>query len=575
MVKMLQRIYHMAEEQKSKIITSLVSQMVDNMLSFVPLCMVLIVFQKLTSDTLETDFAWLALWILLASVALRSIARYSMDKNSFGVTMTVFYNERIKIADYLKKVNMGYYTDDNLGKMNHTLINGMSFLEEKFLHTILDSIAATANLIVLGIIFLALEPMIALIYGITVLLVLLLMIPYEKAYDKYSAESTVTNENLTSAVIEYVKNISVIKAFHLVGKHKRSNLAFSQRLNQDLKAEVINIPYLIGAMCIMSIGSFSVIYCLLSKNQTVEIHIMITLSILALYVFGSLLTIISSVGSVSMAREVFRNIDSLYAQKSLPIIGDRKPNGYNIEFKDVEFAYDSNNVINGISFSLKEHTMNALVGLSGSGKSTLVNLIPRFYDVQKGSIHIGGVDIREMSEETLNRCISMVFQNVYLFNDTIYNNIAFGKDDASREDLIEATKKAKCYDFIMALPDGFDTLIGEAGLNLSGGERQRISIARAILKDAPIILLDEATASIDADNEREIQMAINELVKDKTILVIAHKLSCVRNADKILVISDGKLIDEGTHETLVKKEGLYKKLCEKRANSKAWVIESH
>ncbi len=214
------------------------------------------------------------------------------------------------------------------------------------------------------------------------------------------------------------------------------------------------------------------------------------------------------------------------------------------------------------------------MGLSGSGKSTLVNLIPRFYEIQKGSICIGGVDIREMSEETLHSCISMVFQNVYLFNDTVYNNIAFGKAEARKEEVIEATKKAKCYDFIMALPDGFDTVIGEAGLNLSGGERQRISIARAILKDAPIILLDEATASIDADNERDIQLAINALVKDKTILVIAHKLSCVKNAAKILVIDDGKLVEEGTHETLVKKEGLYRTLCEKRVNSKAWVIEN-
>ncbi len=574
MFKMLKRMYTMAEGQQGKIVQSLISQMLDNALSFVPLCLVLLVFQNIFAGTLETNFAFVALGIMLAGVALRSIARYSMDKNSYGVTLTLFYNERIKIADYLKKLNMGFYTDDNLGKLNHTLINGMTFLEEKFLHAVLDSIAAAANLIVIGIIFFVMEPVIALVYGITVLLVFVLMVPYQKAYDIYSAQSTTANENLTGAVIEYVKNISAIKAFHLVGKHKRSNEAFSKRLDSDLKAEVINIPYLIGAMCIMSISTFCMIYWLLSQHQSMEPYTMITLSILSLYVFGSLLTIISSVGSVAMARDTFRNIDNLYAQKSVESKGDKKPGGYDIAFKDVEFAYETNNVIDGVSFALKEHTLNALVGLSGSGKSTLVNLIPRFYEIQKGSICIGGVDIREMSEETLHSCISMVFQNVYLFNDTVYNNIAFGKAQARKEEVIEATKKAKCYDFIMALPDGFDTVIGEAGLNLSGGERQRISIARAILKDAPIILLDEATASIDADNERDIQLAINALVKDKTILVIAHKLSCVKNAAKILVIDGGKLVEEGTHETLVKKEGLYRTLCEKRVNSKAWVIEN-
>ena len=574
MFSILKKMYNMAGDLKGRIITSLVSQIFDNTLSFVPVAMVLVLFKKIIEDSLNLNFVIISFVVMVASIALRSIARMSMDKNSYAVTLNIFYNEKLKIADHLKNVNMGFYTDDNLGRVNNTLINGMAFLEEKFLHTLLDFVGASANVVIAGIVLLILNPIIGLIYIVTVILVILILNPYEKSFSKHTVKSNIANEDLTSSIIEYVKNISVIKAFHLLGKHERSNKAFTDRLRTDLAAEKINIPYLLAAMCVMSISTTLMIYYVLSQYQNAPIYTAILLAIMAIYIYTSLLTIVLAVGSISSAKNTLKIIDELYAEKTLEVIGDKKPISYNIEFENVKFAYDKTNVVDGISFSLKENTMNALVGLSGSGKSTLVNLIPRFFDVNEGSISIGGVNIKEMSQETLNSCISMVFQNVYLFNDTIYNNIAFGNQDATKEDVIEASKKAKCYDFITKLPEGFDTKIGEAGLNLSGGERQRISIARAILKNSPIILLDEATASIDADNERDIQLAINELVKDKTILVIAHKLSCVKNADQILVIDRGKLIDSGTHTELIKKEGLYKNLCQRRANSKAWVIEN-
>jgi ATP-binding cassette subfamily B protein len=246
---------------------------------------------------------------------------------------------------------------------------------------------------------------------------------------------------------------------------------------------------------------------------------------------------------------------------------------FDIEFNQVSFSYDKKEILHNMSFIAKEKSLTALVGKSGCGKTTVTSLIARFWDVNKGEILIGGKNIKEISFAILMEKISMVFQNVYLFNDSIFNNIAFGNKNATKEEVIEAAKKARCYDFIMEYDDGFDTTIGEGGASLSGGEKQRISIARAILKDAPIVLLDEATASVDPDNENLIQEAISELIAYKTIIVIAHKLSTIKNADTILVIDDGRIIDRGKHIDLVQKEGLYKTLWEKREKSKTWKIE--
>lgn len=247
---------------------------------------------------------------------------------------------------------------------------------------------------------------------------------------------------------------------------------------------------------------------------------------------------------------------------------------FDIEFKNVTFAYEDKDVLKDISFKVPEHSMTVLVGASGCGKTTIANLIARFWDVQKGKVLVGGVDVKEMTCDSLLKNISMVFQKVYLFNDTILNNIKFGKQDATYEEIEEAARKAKCYDFIMELENGFDTIVGEGGCTLSGGEKQRISIARAILKDAPIILLDEATASVDPDNENQIQMAINELVKDKTLVVIAHRLSTIRSADQILVIDDDKLIQSGTHEDLIQEEGQYNDFWNRRMKARGWKINS-
>lgn len=270
-------------------------------------------------------------------------------------------------------------------------------------------------------------------------------------------------------------------------------------------------------------------------------------------------------------------IEEVFSERELPDKGTRKiPSDIysesvpEVEFQNVRFAYGEKEVLHDISFTLPRNQMLALVGPSGGGKSTIANLLARFWDVRSGRVLIRGKDVREVRLSDLMEQVSMVFQRVYLFQDTIYNNIAMGRPDASRAEVYEAAKKARCYDFIMALPDGFDTVVGEGGESLSGGEKQRISIARCILKDAPVIILDEATASVDADNEQYIQNAISELCKGKTLLVIAHRLNTIREADKILVVSDGSITQQGTHSELMTQKGIYRNFVSMREQSSGW-----
>lgn len=574
MFKLFKRIYELAINYRTQINISIVLQFFDSMLAFVPVGCVMMFFKSYIDHDISNKLIVQLFTILVIGIIIRTLVRYYIDKHQFSTLYRIFADERIEIGKHLQKVNMGYFTDDSIGSITTVLTTGIAFIEEQGLTAVVQILTSTTSLIIIFMMLLTIDVKIAMIFLITVSIVFVVLSMYYKKLVVYANELNTMNETLTGSIIEYVKNISVIKAFDLLGKHERTNKAFIKRREIDIKGELINIPYIVGSMIIMSLGSVSMIYNITKNyNGTSEIlYTAIMVGILSLYVFKALEVICLKLAMLIISTDSLDSIDRLYSQEVLEVRSNQVPTSFDIEFKNVEFAYEDENVINNISFKVEENTMNAIVGLSGSGKSTLVNLIPRFYDIKKGQILIGGKDIRDMSMETLYKNISMVFQNVYLFKDTIYNNIAFGNDNATKEDVIEACKKARCYDFIMQLPQGFDTIVGEAGLSLSGGQRQRVSIARAILKDAPIILLDEATASVDPDNEHEIQLAINSLVEDKTILVIAHKLSCVKNADNILVIDDGKLIQQGTHKELTETEGLYSSLWKKRTTSRSWKI---
>lgn len=387
-----------------------------------------------------------------------------------------------------------------------------------------------------------------------------------------------TNKDMTGAVIEYARGLSVVKSFGKGGasmENVKKSIDDSKKIHIKIEWGYVpgNALHLLALKCgSVGLAAAAMLMCLAGK---MEFSVMLMFVFFSFSIFASLEPISDSAHTLSVIDDAMNRLEALQNENLIDADGtDIKPNHYDIEFKNVSFGYDSRRILKDVSFKIPEKTSTAIVGPSGSGKTTICSLIARFYDPQSGSISVGGHNLKEFTCDSLLENISMVFQNVYLFNDTIRANICFGKPDATDEEMIAAAKKACCHDFITALPKGYDTVVGEGGGTLSGGERQRISIARAILKDAPIIILDEATASIDPENEHLIQQAISHLTRGKTIITIAHRLATVENADQILVVDDGKIAECGTHSELMQKEGIYKKFTQIRKQAEGWKIET-
>ena len=384
------------------------------------------------------------------------------------------------------------------------------------------------------------------------------------------------DENLVSAVIEYVQGIAEVKNFNLTDKTaKKLESTIVEKQAADTYLEYQVIPF----MCLQGITTklTGVVMCLAAicfyLNGSMPLLYSILMVISSFMVYESL----DLMGGFSA---LMRNVNIIVSQANevlalppMDIEGEAiVPKNMNIELKGVSFAYDDKTIIDDISVKIPEKTTTAIVGPSGGGKTTLTNLMARFWDVKSGEVLLGDRNVKDYSFDSLMKNFSFVFQRVYLFEDTIANNIRFGEPDASMDRVIEAAKKARCHDFIMSLPDGYDTIIGEGGASLSGGEKQRISIARAIMKNSPIIILDEATANVDPENEAELTKAVEELTKDKTIIMIAHRLKTVRNADQILVIDGGHIVQSGTHDELVNKEGIYKNFVTERQEAVSWKL---
>ena len=385
------------------------------------------------------------------------------------------------------------------------------------------------------------------------------------------------SESLTRAVLDYVEGIGIAKTFNLLGERSAEltdNFARSRKVS--IEFEESQAPWMRALYLVCGLGSVLIIPLSLWLYGRGQLSITFLLGVLLFVfdLFGPIKALYSQATRLTVMNACMDRIEAVLAQPELPDRGretlPKAGSAPEVEFRNVTFAYGEKEVLHDVSFTLEKNRMLALVGPSGGGKSTVANLLSRFWDVKQGQILVRGRDIRDIPLSDLMDQISMVFQRVYLFQDTVYNNIAMGRTDATREEVYEAARKARCYDFIMELPDGFDTVIGEGGASLSGGERQRISIARCILKDAPIVILDEATASVDADNESYIQEAITQLCRGKTLLVIAHRLNTIRHADEILVIDQGRIVQAGDHDKLMAEEGIYRRFITARSNPTGW-----
>ena len=485
-------------------------------------------------------------------------------------------NKRIEIAEHMRYLPMGYFNSNSLGYITSVTTNTMENMADVATRVVMMTTQGFLATLLIGIMMLFFDYRIGLIVLVGFGVYLMVNSVLQKKAGSMVHQKDTADSNLVDVILEYIQGMAEIKAYSIVGEtNKKLSKAIEECEKMNFGLEIKCIP-------LMTVQNFitkmlGVMICIVSlylyTNNSMELSICIMMLVCSFMLYASL----DTAGNFStLLRHVEAGVDKankILNLETMDVAGmDIQPKNYDIEFENVEFSYEQRKIIDGVSLHLKEGTTTAIVGPSGGGKTTLCNLMARFWDVQKGSVKLGGVDVKKYSIDSLMKNFSFVFQRVYLFEDTIANNIRFGQPEASMEQVIDAAKKACCHDFILKLPNGYDTIIGEGGASLSGGEKQRISIARAIMKDAPIIILDEATANVDPENEKDLVKAIDTLTKEKTIIMIAHRLKTVRNADNILVVDQGKIVEQGKHEQLIQQNGIYKRFINTRELAVGWKL---
>lgn len=526
----------------------------------------------------QFDQSWILKSILFIAlfVFLRFLFDYLRARYQESIGYELAARDRLKVGDMLKHVSLGYFAKHNIGDILNDVTTGLDTLENMGIRMIDNFVSGYLVVIFMFICFLFFNYKIALIAALGVLLSAVFLRNISKLSRRNAVYLSKANQDLSNAAVEYARGLSIVKSFGQAGasiKSMRDACADSRKIN--IKTEESFTPSNCMHLIVLKLGSVGIVIssAYLAMTGEMDMPTMLMFCMFSFSIFEGVETISDSAHVLSVIDNAMDRLDSLKKEQTIDDTGrDINPKHHDIEFKNVSFSYDSRPVIKNASFKVKENTTTAIVGPSGSGKSTLCNLIAKFYDVDSGAIYLGGHNIEEYTCDSLLRNISMVFQNVYLFHDTIMNNIRFGNPDATDEEVYEVAKKARCHDFIMNQPDGYNTVIGEGGSTLSGGEKQRISIARAILKDSPIIILDEATASIDPENEHLIQSAISELTNGKTIIIIAHRIATIENADQIVVVKDGQIDDIGTHNELISHDGVYKRFIDIRKSAENWQV---
>ena len=518
--------------------------------------------------------------ILLFFVFLRFLFDYLRARFQESISYELIARDRLAVGDALKRVSLGYFQNMNTGTILNSITTGLHTLEGMGIRMIDNFVGGYLNFICILLWLTCMNWRVGLIAvtGAAVSLIFLFII------SKYSTRNTpilaATNRDLTGATLEYARGLSVVKSFGKAGASMESmKKACRDSRDINLKIEWGYIPY--NALHLMALKTASVCIVIaafyLGFSGQLDFTYMMIIILLSFHVFGSLEPIADCAHVLAVIDDALDHLDELTKESFIDADGQQiEIAHYDIEFRNVDFSYgegrERRQVLHNVNLKIPEYSVTAIVGPSGSGKSTICNLIARFYDADSGSIRVGGHDVKEFTCDSLLSNISMVFQNVYLFHDTVRNNICFGKTDATEAEMVEAAKKACCHDFISKLPNGYDTVIGEGGATLSGGEKQRISIARAIMKDAPIVILDEATANVDPENEKELMDAVDALTKEKTIIMIAHRLKTVRHADQIVVVDKGRIAQQGTHEQLMKQEGIYKRFVDARQQAVSWKL---
>lgn len=528
------------------------------------------------SGNLTVQHILLSFGIMLFSIAGNAFANYRSTMLQCEAGYGTCADKRIEIAEHLKYLPMGYFNQNSLGYIASVATNSMETLADVATRVVM---MVTQGILTTAVVVLMICAFDLRIGGIAILGVLLFFAVnslLQKKAKKIAPTKDASDRKLVEKVLEYIQGIAEVKSYNLTGeKSKALNRAVDENTAANIKLEITFVPImflqsLTAKLIGVVIAGVSVAFYL---NGTMELLNAVVMVIAAFILFGAL----DSAGSYSaLLRNVDLNVSKAQSVLDMPTMDidgrDITPTNYDIDVENVEFSYDKRKIIDGVSVHIPQKTTTAIVGPSGGGKTTLCHLIARFWDVDRGCVRLGGMNVKDYSMDSLMKNFSFVFQNVYLFHDTIANNIRFGEPDASMEKVVEAAKKARCHDFIMKLPQGYETVIGEAGGSLSGGERQRLSIARAMLKDSPIIILDEATANVDPENEQELMEAMQEITHEKTVIMIAHRLKTVRHADQILVVDKGQIVQRGTHEELMAQEGIYRHFISNREHAVGWKL---
>lgn len=578
MLKIIRRVLRLSGNLSKRIWGSFICGFLESMFGLLPIAAVFLVLIELQNGQPITGQTWgIVIGLIAGGLILRMIFKYLVYRLQSTAGFEFVARERIALGDRLRNVPMGFFHDNSVGDITATVTTDLNFLENYSMH-ILDKVTTgVLSMIVMAGCILAFDWRIGLIFVAGILLSFPIYSHMQKKGKALSAKRQKIQSEAVAATLEYVQGISVVKSFNMCDKNLsdiedayESNAAASygvERVFTPLNMTYSMVFRISACMIMLSAGILAVGGDLSFANLAVILIASFTI-FNPIEVMGQMTTMIRTMDAA------LDRVERIKQAKKIDENGRDIPlDSFDIGFEHVSFAYENGNpILKDVSFSIPQGSMTAIVGPSGGGKTTITRLIARFWDVQEGSITIGGHDVKEFTCDSLLKNMSMVFQNVYLFHDTIENNIKFGCPDATHEQVVEAAKKACCHDFISALPQGYDTVIGEGGSTLSGGEKQRISIARAMLKDAPIILLDEATASVDPENEVHLQQAISALVKNKTLIVIAHRLSTIRDADQILVVDNGKIVEKGVHAELIQQKGIYQKFWNIRQKARNWKL---
>ncbi len=583
MFKTVKRIIRWTGEYKKRLYLGFLWSFLQTMFTALPIMGAAYFLDLMIKDSrgeiqMEPVMALYALLFMVVSIAGRFLFSYLRATFQESIAYEKTAQERIEIGNILKRVSLGFFDKNNTGEIAGAVTTDLSVYElyaMKMTDVIVGAYVHVAAMI-LCLLFFCWQAALIALAGVALsafFLHLMSRSSHKNAMVHQKAQNT-----LITSVIEFIRGIAVVKAYGQEGvsvQGIRDAFREHRKINIKIELDYVWCNGLHQLSCKLASVGVVLMSAYLCIHGEMTLPVFLMMAIFSFTLFARVEQVQNGVHTMQLIETAMDKLDAIKQAEFIDTDAEEvHPEKYDIAFEHVYFGYGKRRVLSDVSFQIPQGSTTAIVGPSGSGKTTICNLLARFYDVNGGRITVGGTDVREFTCDSLLSNISMVFQNVYLFHDTIRNNICFGKPDATESEMVKAAKKARCHEFIMALPDGYDTVIGEGGGTLSGGEKQRIAIARAILKNAPIVILDEATAGIDPENEHLIQGAISELSKGKTLITIAHRMATIENADQILVVDEGRIVQKGRHEELINQKGKYLDFIKIREQAEGWSIVS-